>query len=428
MNSERNCYVYIVLPGSTEFVTAAQFQISQSKDGVPIGEFIYGKRYLAREDAVEIDPIELKLGPNQFETIKMQGFFGAIRDAMPDYWGRQVIDRATKKPYLDDFGYLMHGPDDRAGALGFGLNVIPPAPKRNFNRTLDLAKLQKTANLILNDKPVTHEDKSQIQALLLEGTSMGGARPKAVVEDKTGLWVAKFSSPHDRWNQPKVEHAFLKLAKLCGLTVADSKIVKIGRKDVLLVHRFDRDKTEQGYRRYRMVSALTLLKSEDNVSSRGEWSYLSLADEIRRISDKPKEDLCELFTRMCFNAIVSNLDDHPRNHAILAKNKNWRLSPAFDINPTPTIAQDKRFLAMSCGLYGRLANKDNLLSAHGRFFLTYDEANDILEQLTNTVRNKWVSCLRRVGVSQKDCTTIASAFLYNGFFYPMEAQGYTHRT
>ena len=132
-----------------------------------------------------------------------------------------------------------------------------------------------------------------------------------------------------------------------------TKSVIMPKKDVLLVRRFDRDKTDQGYRRHRMVSALTLLKSDENAVSRENWSYLALADEIRRISTNPKNDLRELFTRMCFNAVVSNLDDHPRNHAILAKDRQWRISPAYDLTPTPIIAQDARFLAMACGSYGR---------------------------------------------------------------------------
>ena len=118
---------------------------------------------------------------------------------------------------------------------------------------------------------------------------MGGARPKAVVEDDDSLWLAKFSAPHDRWSHPRIEHAFLRLAHACGLNVADSKLVTVGGKDVLMVRRFDRDKSEHGYRRHRMVSALTLLKSEDIPAAKKDWSYLLLADEIRtHFSDRTR--------------------------------------------------------------------------------------------------------------------------------------------
>lgn len=420
MTSERSCYIYIVLPGSTEFVTAARFQVSRSREDFPLGKLVYGKSYLSRADAVELDPIELKWGKVQYETMRMKGFFGAIRDAMPDYWGRRVIQLHSGKAELDDFDYLMYGPDDRAGALGFGLGAEPPVPRRQFNQTLNLEALQKIADSILretNDQLENQAETRQVQELLLEGTSMGGARPKAVVENKEGLWIAKFSSPQDRWNQPVVEHALLKLAKACGIQVADSKLVSVAGKDVLLVRRFDRDKMDKGYRRYRMVSALTLLQADDSPLVRENWSYLSLADEIRRTSANPRTDLPELFRRMCFNALVSNLDDHPRNHAIIAKDRNWRLSPAYDLTPGPVIAQDARFLAMVCGRQGRLATRKNLLSAYGRFLLSKEEAEKIVDDMVEIVKKEQNNYLRRAGASEKDCKTIAPAFSYEGFFF-----------
>lgn len=425
MTSERECYVYIVLPGDTEFVTAGRFRVSKTRDGEPIGEFVYGKRYLERQNAVAFDPIELKLTPQHYETARMGGFFGAIRDSMPDYWGRRVIERNAGKTILDDFDYLMHGPDDRAGALGFGLNVEPPAPRRNFNRSLDLEKLQQMAEVINNDEADTITDQAdaqQVQELLLEGTSMGGARPKAVVEDDNSLWIAKFTSPNDKWNHPRVEHAFLQLARKCSLNIADSKVTTVAGQDVLLVRRFDRDGTSQGYRRRRMVSALTLLRSEESPAVKAEWSYLLLADEIRRTSESPEADLRELFGRMCFNAVVSNLDDHPRNHAILAKGEGWRLSPAYDLTPTPTIAVDDRYLAMACGTSGRSAKKANLLTGCGRFLLSNEEAELIIDNIVETVRSQWDVSLRRAGASERDCTAIASAYIYDGFFYELPGQ------
>jgi serine/threonine-protein kinase HipA len=421
MTSDNTCFVYIVLPGETEFVIAGRFRVSRSRDGVMLGEFVYGKQYLTHKNAVELDPIELRLSATKYETIRMEGFFGAIRDSMPDFWGRRVIEQHVGKSTLDEFDYLMQGPDDRAGALGFGFGVEPPAPRKHFSKTLDLESLQRMADAIISDDVgifTSHAQVQQIQELLLEGTSMGGARPKAVVEDKDNLWIAKFGSPQDRWNQPLVEHAFLNLAKVCGLNVADSKVVKVADKHVLLVRRFDRNKGEEGYHRHRMVSALTLLKSEDTLSERSNWSYLSLADEIRRCSSRPQSDLRELFGRMCFNAAVSNIDDHPRNHALLAKGTNWQLSPAYDLTPTPSVALDSRFLAMECGLNGRLARRANLVSGHDRFLLSLEEAEQIVDGIIKTVRLQWDATLRRAGVTEKDCEVIASACIYEGFFYP----------
>ncbi len=413
---ERECFVYIVLPGETEFVTAGRFTL-YSNNGESNGKFIYGKTYLARSNAVELDPLHLKLDERVFETPYLKGFFGAIRDSMPDFWGRQVIEHHVGRHGLEDFDYLMYGPDDRAGALGFGFGITPPSPRRNFSRTLDLESLQRVAESILSGVSIANSKVQQVQELLLEGTSMGGARPKAVIEDAKSLWIAKFTSPQDRWNQPLVEHAFLKLAKSCGLQVSDSKVVSVGGKDVLLVRRFDRDKLGEGYLRHRMLSALTCLNADESPSSKENWSYLSLADELRRLSMTPKDDLKELFARMCFNAAISNLDDHPRNHAILGKKEGWRLSPAYDLTPTPTIAEDSRFLAMSCGLEGRIARQKNLMSGHQRFLLSEEEAAVTLNFIVKTVQKEWDFCLRRAGVNQKDRDLIANARLYPGFFY-----------
>lgn len=418
MTSERECYVYIVLPGATEFVTAGRFRVSPMPDSEAVGEFVYGRRYLERDDAVELDPVELRLRRGTYETARMHGFFGAIRDSMPDSWGRRVIEKNTGHTQLEEFDYLMQGPDDRAGALGFGLNVEPPTPKHMFNRTLDLERLQLAADAIVNDEPdIAGSAAGQVEELLLPGTSMGGARPKVVVEHENDLWLAKFTRQDDRWNHPRVEHGLLKLAKSCNLNVADSKIADVAGRDVLLVHRFDRDRTERGYRRHRMVSALTLLQIDDSPTARTGWSYILFADEIRRVSAEAARDLRELFGRMCFNAAVSNLDDHPRNHAVLAKEQAWRLSPAFDLTPAPVIAKDRRDLAMTCGQFGRYANRKNLISSHGRFLLSKKEAEDILDGIVEIIRSQWHPIMRRATVSETDCEAIASAFLYDGFFY-----------
>ena len=126
-------------------------------------------------------------------------------------------------PQLGELDYLLNSADDRAGALGFGLGQEPPAPRRKFNKTIELAKLQQIAEALMREEDVKTEEAVQVQDLMLIGTSMGGARPKVVVEDKDGLWVAKFNRPDDRWNNTRVEHAMLELAKACGISVAASR-------------------------------------------------------------------------------------------------------------------------------------------------------------------------------------------------------------
>ena len=210
--SPAECYVYITLPGETRAVTAGRFELTTNRAGAALGRFVYGRSYLARPDAVPLDPVELRLAPRVYETTALGGLFGALRDAGPDYWGRRVIERHGDKFPLSELDYLLHSPDDRAGALGFGLGQVPPGPKRAFNQTLDLPKLQAIADRLVRDEeqPVD-ATTGQVEELLLIGTSMGGARPKVVVEEDGALWLAKFNRLDDRWNAARVEHAMLLL-------------------------------------------------------------------------------------------------------------------------------------------------------------------------------------------------------------------------
>jgi serine/threonine-protein kinase HipA len=395
-------------------VTAGKFVLEETRQGDPLGRFVYGKSYLDNPRAVPIDPIELKLSGSTYETVRLDGVFGALRDAGPDFWGRRIIEKHAGKAKLSELEYLLESPDDRAGALGFGLNKVPPAPLRKFNKTLDLEKLQEMAEALVRDEFPNDPAAPQVQDLLLLGTSMGGARPKAVVQDRDGLWLAKFNRPDDRWNNTRVEHAMLQLARQCGISVADSRIETVGGKDVLLVKRFDREKTAKGYTRARMISGLTVLRSDESAATRTRWSYVILVEELRRIVAEPKKDARELFRRMCFNALISNNDDHPRNHCFIAKDEAWKLSPAYDLTPAPVVSLDRRDLAMECGDLGRFANARNILSQHARFLLEKDEAEKIISDMQDQMKN-WYDTVRACGVSENDAETIRGAFLYPGF-------------
>lgn len=414
MNDE--CYVYIMLPGETEFVTAGKFVLTADRHRNPIGKFIYGQSYLTRENAVAIDPIELKLTTETFETRQLKGIFGALRDAGPDNWGQRVIEKHSGKADLSELDYLLYSPEDRTGALSFGLNRKPQAPRRTFFRTLDLAELQRLADAIIADEELpVNAHAEQAEALLLAGTSMGGARPKAVIEDDDSLWVAKFNHPDDRWNHARVEHSMLMLARECGLQTAESRVEMVGGRDVLMVKRFDRAKVATGYRRARLLSALTILRADDSYVNRDKWSYILLVEELRRISSRPQQDAQELFRRMCFNALISNTDDHPRNHAVIALDADWGLSPAYDLIPSMHIGIERRDLALICGDMGRYANVDNLLSQHSRFLLDRDHANATIQTMEQIVRNQWYDIARAEGTTEQDCKRISSAFVYPGF-------------
>lgn len=414
-SSDQRAYVYLQLPQSLEVVTAGFYELDFPQ-GVPTGSFVYNPAYLQRADAVPLDPYELPLAPRRVQTVKLKGIFGPLRDASPDAWGRRIIEKHTGRTDLTEVDYLLHSPEDRAGALSFGRNKVPPAPIRKFNQVIQLETLLAAAEQFMEDeaagKPGVPE---QMLELLQPGTSMGGARPKNVVEDAEGLWLAKFPDKSDKWNNARVEGAMLALAQECGLRVARHRIEHVAGKDVLLVQRFDRTLTAEGYLRHRMVSGLTALSAEDSHGDRAKWSYLLLADELRRRSARPAQDLEELFRRMVFNALISNTDDHPRNHALIAPTDKWELSPAYDLTPNPLTSVEKRDLAMTCGVYNRYANRTNVLSQHGQFKLPREHAAAIVNQLQQVVTARWHAVLRQQGTTPADCDKLAGAFNYAGF-------------
>lgn len=415
MPTSDRVYVYLQLPGSLEVVTVGYFEQTES-EGVPVGVFVYNPVYLGREDAVPLDPFELPLRPGRFETVKLKGIFGPLRDASPDAWGRRIIERHLNSARLPETDYLLHSPEDRVGALSFGRGKAPPAPTMRFNQVTALEALLKFAQAMEVDESMALPP--QVAELIQPGTSLGGARPKNVVETEDGLWIAKFPERGDRWNNTRVEAAMLALARECGLRACDAHVVEVAGADVLLVRRFDRVKIPDGYLRHRFVSALTVLDAGEAIADRSRWSYLRLADELRRRSHRASADLRELFGRMVFNALISNTDDHPRNHGLIAPGKDFELAPAYDLTPNPLISVERRDLALIVGRFNRYANRENLLSECERFRLDKPQAAALIDQMKQTVDTRWHAVLRKHGVSEKDCELLARAFVYPGFELP----------
>lgn len=420
MTSEREAYVYIQLPGTHAPVPAALLKVQTLPDGTQIGRFRYGDRYLERADAVALDPFRLPLGKTVHEFTQLKGIPGAVRDASPDSWGRRVIEHKLERAAsdLDEVDYLLHGPQDGAGYLSFGLKVEPPAPRRHYNRTHQLAELVAAAQSIDAGRPVPARLLEQLEP----GTALGGARPKATIEDGQQLWLGKFPVRDDRFNMQRVEFATLDLARRCGLNVALARLQSVGNMDVLLVQRFDREYTDQGYLRFGLVSGLTVLDCGDSLVERERWSYPLLADNLRRWSTKPEADCAELFRRMVFNAAVTNNDDHPRNHALLRRQKGWRLSPAYDLVPAPVVSLERRDQALTVGDYGRTASIYNLLSQAGRFGLSPETAREHLDQIVAVARG-WRESFLACGVSADDVAYIEKAMLPECFFFDRRPGG-----
>ncbi len=414
MTSERQAYVYVQLPGTLNTVPAALLKVEKLPDGTFVGRFRYGDRYLERKDAIAFDPFQLPLGDTIHEFTKLKGIPGAVRDAGPDAWGRLVIEHKLQcSPRdLEEIDYLLNGPQDGAGYLSFGSKLESAAPLRRYNRTHQLAELVAAAESIEEGKRVPVHILEQLEP----GTSMGGARPKATIEDGNSLWLGKFPEKGERCNLQRVEYATLELARRCGITVCNARLQSVAGHDVLMVERFDREYTAGGYLRFGLVSGLTLLDCDDNLMDRERWSYLLLADQLRRWSEKPDADRMELFRRIVFNAAVTNNDDHPRNHAVLRTGRGWRLTPAYDLVPAPLVSLERRDLAMTVGTYGRSASVYNLLSQSERFGLTAEAVRKEIESIVARVRT-WREHFLACGVAEKDVDYMAQAFLPECFFF-----------
>ena len=412
------CYVYMVLPGATGFTTAGRFKVAVDRNGDYCGQFIYCRSYLDNPDAVPIDPIQLYALTEKVHLTKMfNGVFSSFRDASPQLWGRRIIELTSPREPRDEIDYLLQSPDDRVGSLGFGRCTEPPAPKRNFHKIEDIGRLAAIAEtIVIKDQSIKKTEYERVRYLKQFPTSIGGSVPKAVVEDAIGLWIAKFNHWHDKWNFARVEHAMLELANSCGINSARNRVETVDGRDVPLVERFDRDWTEDGYLRNRMISGFTALRTDRSPESRKHWHYALLAEQLRRFVSYPVEDSKELFKRMAFNALISKSDDGPGSHSMIAQGSEWKLSPAYDLRPSVFHANPERhLLSMNCGIYGRQANAHNLLTECGRFLLGHEEAASIIDTMEKQVSKNWYRIARDAGVSETDCRKISRDIVYAGF-------------
>jgi len=408
--ADQSCFAFIQLPGTFEWAVCGRLMVREIGAGSFVGTFVYGESYLRRPNVAPLDRFHLALSDRPQEFTKLKGIPGALRDASPDAWGRRVIQAKLNRPEADisEIDYLLNGPDDGAGNLRFAPSLSAPGAARPFNRTHQLQALVDAAQKLEEEGKLPYEVLEQLEP----GTSMGGARPKVTVEDAHDIWLAKLPEKADRYNMQRVEYATLELARAAGLNVCGTRIEKVGARDALMLRRFDREwhPDAKAYARYGLVSALTVLDAEEGIQGRPRWSYLLLADELRRWSSNPDADRLELFRRMVFNAMVTNNDDHPRNHALLQRNGQWRLSPAYDILPVPMISLERRDLALEAGSFGRVASFYNLVSRPEVFGLSRNQAIDELGRIRRVVLD-WRNLFQKHGVSAKDIEIMEQAIL-----------------
>ncbi len=422
-SSPDSTFVFVQLPDTGDVVVAGRYDLEHAA-GRPVGVFVYARSYMDRPESFALDPENLPLVDRELRTVKNRGMFGVLRDAAPDFWGRLVVDRRGPGAN-NELEYLLTTTDVRVGALSFAPDSTPRAV--SYAGVLTMGHLEAaTGEAAALESEIDGEEAiaEQLQPLLYPSSPMGGARPKAVVIDDEGqLWVAKFPARSDRWNNAITESSFMALADLCGIRVPATRVLRVGDGDVLLVKRFDQEPSEAGIIRRPFISAYSLFDLDEDVIDRTEWSYLEFAQLVRKISSRPDEDARELFKRAVFNALVSNLDDHPRNHAMLMEDGGWRLSPAYDLTPAQTRSRDARDLAMSCGVTPgreRWANRLNLISGAGHFGVRDDEANEIITAMKGQVLASWQETFEIRGGTRQDQANIEHAIVsaYPGFEYP----------
>lgn len=407
--TDRETLVYVDVNGTACLAGRLWTRVSRGREGA---SFEYDRSWLETRDRFALEP-SLSLGPGPFHTAQGRPLFGALGDSAPDRWGRNLISRAERRRAraggraprtLYEIDYLLGVNDQtRSGALRFRstedgpflsddvAQVIPPL--------IELPRLlQATAHVEADE-----DTDSDLRLLLAPGSSLGGARPKASVRGSDGrLLIAKFPSASDSYDVVRWEAVALTLAGRAGIGVSRLRIEEILGRSTLILDRFDRDNT----RRIPFLSALSLLGAEE----RQTRSYVEVADALRQHGAATMTDLPQLWRRIVFNVLISNTDDHLRNHGVLyAGPTGWRLSPAFDLNPVPLDVRP-RMLSTAISLDGdQTASLELALDVSAEFGLRDADARTIIREVGGVVAG-WRAEAARLGLRRAEVDRMSSAF------------------
>jgi serine/threonine-protein kinase HipA len=404
-------YVWIWLPGKTTPVVAG---LLQQDNGQLV--FNYGRSYLARQDAIPIYEPELPLTPGLLPLTEGLSMPSCLRDAAPDAWGRRVIMNrklglkrdAINVDELDELTYMLESGSDRIGALDFQTSPTHYRPREKRAASLD--ELLDAASRVEAGVPLNLE----LDQALFHGSSIGGARPKAMIEDQDKKFIAKFSSLNDITNVVKAEFIAMRMAARIGLAVAPVKLLSVAGKDVLLIERFDRNHTTQGWTRRAMVSALTLFGLDELMARYA--SYEKLAEIIRHRFANPRQSLRELFGRMVFNILCGNTDDHARNHAAFWDGKSLALTPAYDICPQNRTGREATQAMLILG-NARESQLRLCLAAVANFQLSQKEAVEMIVQQVGLIKENWKPLCDEARLSEVDRNILWGRQFLNPFAF-----------
>jgi serine/threonine-protein kinase HipA len=405
---DREALVYVDLDGQCHLVGRLWGRVRKEKE---TATFEYDKTWLEHPARFSLEPA-LKLGPGAFHTAADMPLFGAIGDSAPDRWGRALMRRMERRRAeregtavrtLREMDYLLLVDDEaRAGALRFaereGGPFLREAGAKRIPPIVDLPKLLAAAEHVMEDK----ETDEELRLLFAPGSSLGGARPKASVRERDGhLAIAKFPRKDDEINTVVWEAVALSLAEKAGVIVPDRHLETVGKKPVLLLRRFDRD----GARRIPFVSAMSMLGSRDMETR----SYLEIVDALRQHGAAPKADMEALWRRLVFSILISNTDDHLRNHGFLYQGQEgWRLSPAYDLNPVPADIKP-RILTTAINEEDSTASLALAMEVAPYFELESGQARGIAAQVGKAV-GQWREEAGRHSLTKVEIERMASAF------------------
>ena len=399
--------VHISIDGDTLRVGTLFRQAARARESVT---FQYHDEWLTHPARFSLEP-SLAVGGGMFHPGKGREMFGSIGDSAPDTWGRRLMQRAERRTArtegrpprtLHEADFLLGVSDvSRLGALRFKRPDDQEFQKpigEGVPGFIQLGRLLDSAQRIERDEE-TDEDLTLIFA---PGSSLGGARPKASVVDAHGaLAIAKFPKDANDYSIETWEHIALILAKRAGIEVPRHELHRVGDKPVLISWRFDR----HGHIRTPFLSAMSMLQAKDGEQA----SYPEIVDELTRHGANAKKDAAELFRRVVFNILISNVDDHLRNHGFLWAGKaGWCLSPAYDLNPTP-IDLKARFLTTNISLDESTCSIELALSQAELFGLDNEDAIRIIAEVGAAVA-EWRSVASEVGQTQNQIERMASAF------------------
>lgn len=410
----KEAYIWIWLPNETEPVVAGKLEA----DGDKL-LFNYGKSYLERindmdKPAISIYEKELPLQEGELPLLDGLNVPSCIRDGVPDAWGRRVIinrklgvkGKDIDTAQLDELTYMLESGSDRIGALDFQQSAIEYVPRLSSN--VPLGELLESVERVEKGVPLTLE----LDLALFHGSSLGGARPKASIEDNDKKYIAKFSTSSDIYNVVKAEYIAMRLAEEVGLNVAPVQTTRVAGKDIILIERFDRKKVDAGWQRKSMLSALTLFGLDDMMARYA--SYETLAEVIRHKFTDPKGTLKELFSRLVFNILCGNTDDHARNHAAFWDGTNMSLTPAYDICPQGRSGNEASQAMLISG-NNRSSKLTTCLETANNFLLSEDDAKTIFEAQREIINKKWNDICDEAELSEIDKKLLWGRQFLNSF-------------